>query len=603
MKFLSFTQKQLSLLLSDLTKKDFEELLDFSDELITTDILMPIPSFVGTKAHRYKATKTMYEGLFFSLLSRNEFRIRFYNKLSMSKKSSLLYKILIWDQNEVDGSVYNETYNLNLYYQNKDNYGTWEYNLDGNLSLITHYTYYNFTGLDDDILFIKPSIKEILRLLFPLPNDFYIQSVEKLVVTKYSYNNEKNIFNFIITIEQLLKNNLVQFGKTNEKPLAKTLNMLYSTSSINEFYSIKKIDKLATDMLTRSFYYYYIHNKKFNTTALETLKSFILLQLNNELPFYISRIFASHLKKVRFDDYYSSENSLFDTIKYIINQLPHNSWVDVENIMNFCRYRKLEFHLESKYKTKEYKLDGDQEEGMYFPKIFYAKDYYNQIVFEPIIKAMLFYLGALGILELKYNDPKTIYENINAKNEEYISVWDGLKYIKFTNLGLYTIGVKDEYIVEEVKKDKQKIKFDQYKPIITVDKTDSVTIAKLDNFCTQLDSSRYTLDYTKIFKDCKNIKALELKIDSFYKNIEQNPPKVFKDFFDNIINNSNSLKSNNDEVVIQLNNNKKLLSLFLTNKKIQELIIKASGYRVIVLKKDLAKFTKIIKDNGFFIEF
>jgi len=36
---------------------------------------------------------------------------------------------------------------------------------------------------------------------------------------------------------------------------------------------------------------------------------------------------------------------------------------------------------------------------------------------------------------------------------------------------------------------------------------------------------------------------------------------------------------------------------------LQEMTIKASGYRVLVKKEDIPKLTKIVKDNGFFVEF
>ena len=94
-----------------------------------------------------------------------------------------------------------------------------------------------------------------------------------------------------------------------------------------------------------------------------------------------------------------------------------------------------------------------------------------------------------------------------------------------------------------------------------------------------------------------------MKIDGFYNNIEQNPPKVFKEFFEQIKENANMLKKDIKQIVINLENNKKLLNLFLRNKKLQELTVKAQGYRIIVSKDDISKLTKIVKDNGFFIEF
>ncbi|MEA3553244.1 MAG: hypothetical protein U9R39_02445, partial [Campylobacterota bacterium] len=80
-------------------------------------------------------------------------------------------------------------------------------------------------------------------------------------------------------------------------------------------------------------------------------------------------------------------------------------------------------------------------------------------------------------------------------------------------------------------------------------------------------------------------------------------PTVFDDFFEEIKENSNMLKRDLKLITIELKNNKKLLNLFMNNKKLQELTIKASGYRILILKDNMAKLTKIVKDNGFFVEF
>ncbi|MEA2100249.1 MAG: hypothetical protein U9P72_08970, partial [Campylobacterota bacterium] len=233
---------------------------------------------------------------------------------------------------------------------------------------------------------------------------------------------------------------------------------------------------------------------------------------------------------------------------------------------------------------------------------FYVGGNYNVLFFEPIIKASFFYLGALGLFELKYNKPISPYKTV-AKDKEYISTWDSLHYVKITELGKYVFGLVDSYEQKKIEKKSTEIKFDEYKPIITIDSKDTITQAKLEPYTDKYDENRYILSYTKIFRDCKNTKALEIKIDGFYKQIEANPPQVFKDFFDEIKENQNSLKKDTKQIVIELKNNKKLLNLFMKNKKLQELVIKAQGFRVIVLKDDVAKLTKIVKDNGFFVEF
>jgi len=96
---------------------------------------------------------------------------------------------------------------------------------------------------------------------------------------------------------------------------------------------------------------------------------------------------------------------------------------------------------------------------------------------------------------------------------------------------------------------------------------------------------------------------LTLKIDGFYKQIASNPPKVFFDFFDKIKQRADLLEKESKLITIKLKNNKELLELFMTNKKLQEITVKAQGFRVLVLKDDILKLKKICSENGFFVEF
>ena len=521
-----------------------------------------------------------------------------YAKLIKDTTVKAIYNYLIWVNNKLSTNTAIDEYGFNSdnIKMKEDNSYHNKYNLSGDYEFIDRWIVSTWQGMSD-FLELDEDILELLKLIFPKPDDYELQSVAKLNDTQYSYNNEEGVLQFINIAEEMLRNNLVEFGKTNEKPLLKTLNILKSTSGIMEFYKEKKIDNIATDMLTRSFYYYFLKNKQFKSDGLSTLKDFITLQFDNQLDFFISRIFFSHLKKVRYDYYYSSQNDLLETAKLIVNNLIPLNWVDIKNIRNFCLYRKLNLNIESNHKAKEYYMEGEDERiGCDF--------YYQELYYEPALKALLFYLGALGVLELKYDDSISPYgSDLAAKGKNNISTWDGLKYVRLTNLGLYLLGVNKTYEVKKIEQKVSTVKFDEYKPIITVDNTDTLMLAKIDSFVDKYEENRYILSYSKIFKDCKNKKSLELKIDAFYKIFDKKLPKVFDHFFNEIKENSNMLKRDLKLITIELKNNKKLLNLFMTNKKLQEITTKASGYRVLVLKDDLPKLTKIVKDNGFFIEF
>jgi len=543
--------------------------------------------------------KTALVNYLVELLAKNKNILNISKKLLSTPLASYLYTTIVWEHTALDTAIVASEFDVNFpKIEAGGSYGVNEDYLSGILGLIIRATRQSggyYYGEDMDVLSISRNVIPLLKIVLPVPDDFNLEAVQNPKDTVYSYTNENEIFNFISIASDMLKNDLVEFGKTGEKPLAKSLNILKLSSGINEFYSEKKLDSYATDMLTRSFSYYYWASKKFKNSELDTLKEFVSDKFEDKYYFFITRILASHLKKVRYDHHYGSEVQLFRVLMTIIMGLPKDSWVEVENILKYSKYRELNFHLEYKGKTDNYILDN--EDGYYS-----CEKSYLQLFFNPVLKGSFFYLASLGLMEIKYDEPKS-ESNVKAKGKEYISVWDGLKYIKLTELGKYIFGLTNSYEQKSIKKVKTQLKFDEYKPIITIEASDTISQAKLDSFTEKYDENRYILNHAKIFKDCKTIKALELKIDSFYKNIEPNPPQVFKDFFDEIKRNQNLLKRDLKQVVIELKDNKKLLNLFMKNKKLQELVIKAQGYKVIVLKENISKLTKIVKDNGFFVEF
>jgi len=572
------TKRKITNIVDLVTLQDIKELLKFNDIEIKE------------KLH----FKNDYVKLLTEFLLKDSFTTRFLNKLNQDEISSKIYKHLIWIDNKINYDTASELYDLKLPKVNSSHY--YQKKLKNNYSLIEREIYKRWDGIRDNLSLDK-NIINILKLFYPKPDDYELKGIVKVENTKYSYNNENEILEFINSIEDMLKNNLIKFGKTNEKPLVKTLNMLKSSSNINEFYTDKKLDNLAIDMATRTLYYYFnnLKIKIFKNKEYDTLLDSFKYLFDNKLKFFITRMFVTHLKGVRFN-YYCSEKELFNIMKLIINNLVSKEWVGINNILNFLKYRDIEFYLENKYSIESYRLILDEDK-------LNGENFYNEIFFEPVIKASLFYLGALGILELKYNEPKSNMKLLKLKNIPYISVWDNLEYVKITKLGLYVFGIEKTYKAKKIEKKELAIKFDEYKPIITIDKLDIITVAKIEPYTDKLGDNRYILSYSKIFKDCKNNSSLIKKIDDFYKIFDKKLPKVFDNYFDEIKDNLNMLKRDLKLITIELKNNKKLLNLFISNQKLQDLIIKASGYRILVLKDDIPKVTKIIKDNGFFVEF
>ncbi len=595
MRFLKLNKSKIEANLSQCSYNELKEFARFIDDISGTKVDFK-------KVHSMR--KTLLIEKLSTVLFISPFVEKIYAKLSLTKASKFVYENLIWENDSLNTKDIMTKFNID-FLSDGSSWGDNCTNQKDEFLFVQRIENHYANDLNDRLC-LRDNFKFILKMVFPVSDE-----VELLVLdnTKYFenlpiYSNEEHILHFINIISEMLKNDLVEFGKSNEKPLNKTLNILKNSTQIEEFYNDKKLSLIATDMLTRSFFYYYKETKKFELQEIDTLKNFLKIQFEDKLDYFITRTFLPHLKKVRYDKWYTKQTSLFEALKLIISNMQKDSWVTMDNIVKFCKYRDIRIDLDQAYKTNDYYMDCDIaiNGGLSQERIYIDNFNYNILFLEPILKASFFYLGALGLFELHYDEPYSSY-TVSEKGKSYISPFDSIEFIKLSKLGEYIFGLSDTYDQKTIIKKETTLKFDEYKPIISIDSQDTLSFVKLEPYCDKYDTNKYILSYVKIFKDCKNTKALELKIDNFYKNIEPNPPKVFKNFFDQIKQNTNALQRELKQVVIKLDKNEKLLELFKQNKKLQELIVKAQGYRVIVLKENISKLTKIVKENGFFIEF
>jgi hypothetical protein len=526
-------------------------------------------------------------------LARPAYQQLFYEILTEDLTAKKLYDRLIWYNQPILTQEFIQENRLELpQFKKRRTYDTDRKNLSNRFSFITReVTSYK----DEDMLYVGYEIREILKLFYPFPKGYKLLPCKSPQPSHFTYSNEDEILTFIKIIPDMLENNIVIFGKTNEKPLMKSLHILKDATELNEFYTQDGMNLFALDMSIRSLKYY--HDKfKFQSSESETLKQLVKYQLENRLDFTISKMFVSHLRGVRFTKD-ATQHRLFNLARGIISEMPKDDWVSFDNIISHVKIKDIPLDFEYSYKTKEYTIDTDR-------KTVSVNDNIDELFNKPILKALFFYFGALGLMELMYDKPISFSKSITTKRKPYLSVWDGLKYVRFTELGKYVFGFSKTYTAKNIViKKAPDLKFDEFKPIISVDKKNIVAIAKLKLFAENFDNNRYILTHNKFFKDCTSLHALRLKIDSFYNKIEKNPPKVFVDFFNNMIKESNLMNQNLKQIVIELKDNKRLLNLFMTNQNLQKLFIKAEGYRIIVLKNDIPKVTKIAKDNGFFVEF
>ncbi len=579
-------KEKLKKLLPDFRVEDLKDLFKFSESFI--------PNSYFTKMNMRKAD---YIYLFEKLLDDEEYLDNFLKKLYETECSKNIYYTFVWLKYVViqQDEIYKLCKDIGNYLPSEINYkGSKLYD---NLGFINVDKDYHDNKM---FFFISENIRMFLQYILPKPEDYNLLPLhpKEINPTKYSYENETGILDFINIASDMFESGLIEFNKAGTKPLAKTIKMLKSSIDIKEFYQEKPLNDYVTNLLLITFQNYFNKKNKYSKEPLKALREF-MTDVEHWVDIDNYKVLLNHLKGV--GAYYYS--SIYMFAQKIFKDFPSNDFVSIENILHYAIYRDIRLDISSRYDTNRYRMNVVlQNEMFYFEDYVLVEENYNELFYFPYIKGIMFYFAALGIVEIRYDEP-TSKSGYKQRGKDFVSPWDGLRYVRLTELGKYIFGHIDKYEPKEIKKAKQEIKFDEYKPIMTINPNDMVLKTKVEKYAEPIDKKRYILSYNQIFKDCKTKKQLKNKIDNFYEIIEKNPPQIFKNFLSKIEQNSNLLKKNSDEIVIELKNNKELLNLFLTNLKLKEMIIKAEGYRVIVLKNDLPKFTKIVKENGFFVEF
>jgi hypothetical protein len=601
-----FSDLELRHFFEEKLKETMKSLLEYSLDIIDEKHFKALPAFVRSISKRAQAKKVDYVNLMVLLFSSEAYKEALLEKLTSTRRSNLLYDRLIWRQIELDTVEVEGTLDIELESFEARSFGFDEEQLSQELALINRIVSYRYEEIEKDTLYIQEEIRDILKLVYPAPSEYDLLPKANPLKAAYHYTNDQGVQSFVVVLQEMLRAGLVAFSKSGEKPLLKSLKMLQEAAKIEEFYSAKGMNTLATDMLTRAFSSYYDIRRQYAQPPHEIIKDFFRREIVDGNDFFITRILTAHLKGIRFDPMTTHQKELFALIREIIEGMQADKWITYDNILEYCIYRQKTFQISSTYRgSYDYYMDvtllygdGYEEED-----IVYADDeYYQLIFFEPVLKGALFYLGALGILELTYDAPKSPSLYLRAANKPYISVWDSLKSIKLTELGAYILGKTDSYTPKERLQAYEPIRFHEESPTMTLDPNDITTIAKLEPFTTK-EGNIHRLDFAKICKGVKTQNELLEKIESFYQTIEKNPPEVIEEFFQTLKRRAGKLKKSPSHVVVELQKDPELLDLLMSNKKLQSMMIKAEGYRIVLEEHDVPKVSKILKEHGFFVEF
>lgn len=459
---------------------------------------------------------------------------------------------------------------------------------------------YDYSKKDYIFIFSLPKIlkKLVNENLKEKPKEYNLLPSNEIEKTDHFFNENNEILtdlpNYIKFLENkptYLKTNFFELPKISKSDLKFLLNM---STSKKEFFDSKESELMKTTILA-SFITGFIEKINYdNLDNLQLLKKLIFKTENN--PFFIFYNLLFHITGKNTINTIDKETvlknkNLITSMFFIFREMKQGNWYDFKNILFFINLRNLDVdilenvNLDKLYIT--YKNEFGDKERKYF-----SKNHELDTLFTiPLIKAIFFLFSSLGLFDIKYN------KNSNDLN----SVFDGLKYIKLTELGSYILGLTDTFDFK-IKESNTKIIINELNLTILVKGKDKTKTLYLTSFAEKISETMYIVTYESFLKKCASKKDIEDKIKLFKKEVSNNLPKIWNDFFDTLLKRVSNLREEKELVLYNLDTiNNELIEIFLKDPIINKLVLKVEGQRIAIYKDDFLKIKKRLEIFGFLI--
>lgn len=443
----------------------------------------------------------------------------------------------------------------------------------------THYLYFKE----------KPLYRSLLEKLMPemsIPEG--CSELPEEAASLKRYDCEGRIFSLLPALDALYDSNKIEIG---EKKMSVTVvRKAAKLISLPEFYeqSDKVPDYLALTYLLGA---YCIYRDNFRTAITpEDVVATILMSLydnEGQMPY----ILLPHIKgfKAKFMENNKSEKAIVH-INATLKKYHDRGWIDIEKLCYQTRAVTPDANRDCLIFPSDFDNFGFESAFQKYPLTL--NDIVTNISY-PFIKAYLSMLATIGVVELAYDD------STEAMTHSY---FDGMKYVKLTDLGKYALDITNKY---ERKKGEtiQYFEIDSNSLVITSLVEDNPYVNILDRLATRISANMFRVSCASFLSNCEKKSDVEYNIGLFRKYVCDKPSDNWESFFASLIDKCTPLKGPSTRYSqLQLpTENKELQRIFATDPELREYILKAEKYIVLVETDKKTKVQAILKKYGYII--
>lgn len=415
------------------------------------------------------------------------------------------------------------------------------------------------------------------------------------------FNAEADLFQEIPILNSLREGG-VTLGKAHffTAKLRKSLDNV----NINDFNLGEKSTKYYEETLR---HYYLIttylltcentHKSVINSTSpLQLILQCVKYVFDNASNF--SKLFLPHISGIKRDyDLTHNAHELMRSLQQSLLTLNSSMWISIEQLLYLTRcYFKHQarfsilIHEPTSYYNIGFKLrDKNADEPITYDEIITCITYQS-------IKSVLLALASWGIIEIAY-DPTT-----TANGLSYLT--DALRYVRLTNLGKYVFGKAKFYQLPTTMVNTCKdFELNADRLLIKVLNPNSKGSFALEKIAAPITSQLYRTNFSVFLKECNTKDDIVKNIDLFKKYIANEPPQIWEDFFNAMLERTNALKKVRTSYITRSIDakDKELQDIIMHDPKLKQYILRAEGYVVLIEQAHLNDVNNILKTYGYTI--
>lgn len=552
---------------------------------IYKNIIQPV--FPELTKNAYKLKKIQLTGLFLKMFREKKLFLKLYNSLSEDVKKIYKYLVIrkrpvplidIFDEHKIDVVTYND-------YQN-------EVKEDFLLFGLSKAGFYSYDFKRKSFLYLpfllSMAFKEHLGYKVNL-EAFPAESVKK--TTKYQFISDSSLYSDIKLYFDFLKASEIKVSKTGAKILKSSLSNFQKFCKIEEFYDENYSEYFRSNLLINICENTTLPKGDFSANTLR--KYFQDFFTKGKDDFH----FLTNLGYLKFK-YFPSEHSILKSNKmtrsaiyFLFEQLKTDNWYSLSNIRDFLIFNNKELFEIDPVLDNAY-INVNDGYGFSSREYIDIADF-DRLFLIPYLKSICFTLASVGLLDIAYNLP--------SDQAGLVSPFDGLKYIKLSELGAFVFN-KSKNLELDTTRSESKLIVDDKRLYIYLKGDDPIKESLLDKVAYKIKTGYYKVDYASFLKNLKNHQEIKEKIDDFKSFLPEQLPEIWQLFLKMLKSRSHNPLKSLPYYVFEVFDDDELLDYFASDPVLRKLHIKAEGKKVLIERGDFRKVTKRLKELGYIWE-